>query len=289
MSRGGRVEAPVVDDDAAEHGPLPGEELARRVHDDRRAVFDRPEEVGGRERAVDDERDTALGADRRDGGDVEHVVAGVRERFGEERLGPRRDGGAPRGEVVGVDEGPLDAQTREVVEEEAAGALVDVLGHDDVVAGIQESEERDRDRRLPAGDEDRLVASLEGREALLNRLHRRVPGPGVPEAAPGGEVRGGLVEVGEGEPGGQVDGRRPGRGGGDRRSHVHLTGREPGVFLRAHAALSFQRRGDRLARRSTRRPTVRRRVTRRGPFARWYRGDVRIAGLLLSGRDETLF
>lgn len=205
-----RVEPAVVDDDTAEDRPLSGEELARGVHDDRRAVLEGPQQVRRREGVVDEEGDAALGPDGGDRGDVEHVVAGVRDRLGEQGARVRAQGGAPRvgvGDVV--DEVCGDAQTREVVQQQAPRALVDVVGADDVVAGAHESQDRDRDRGLPARHQKRLGAALERCEPALDGVDGGIAGARVAEAVAAAEVGGGVVEPVEEEPCREVDRQRP--------------------------------------------------------------------------------
>ena len=110
------VEAPVIDDDAAEHGAVPGQELRRGMDRDRRAVLERAQQCRRRQRVVDDQWDRVLIADVADGADVEHIVAGVGERLGEQRAGVRADR-RPPGIRIGdvVDERGLDVESSEVV------------------------------------------------------------------------------------------------------------------------------------------------------------------------------
>ena len=61
------VEAAGVDDGAPHGGPVAGQELGRRMHDQGRTVVDRPAEVGRRHGVVDDQRDPGVFRDGRDG------------------------------------------------------------------------------------------------------------------------------------------------------------------------------------------------------------------------------
>ena len=56
------------------------------MDDDVGAVLDRPAEVGGRERVVDDQRQARLVRDLRHGRDVDHDAARIGEVLDEDRL-----------------------------------------------------------------------------------------------------------------------------------------------------------------------------------------------------------
>jgi len=57
------------------------------------------------------------------------------------------------------------------------GAAVEVRRRDDVVAGLDERENRERGGGLSGGDAERRGAAFEGREPLLERIDRRVCRP----------------------------------------------------------------------------------------------------------------
>ncbi len=71
---------------------------------------------------------------RRHPRNVEHVEARIAERFAEQEPRGRTDGGAPRVEVAGIDEGRLDAEARQRVVEQVVRAAVERARRDDVVA-----------------------------------------------------------------------------------------------------------------------------------------------------------
>jgi hypothetical protein len=75
------------------------------VHDDVGAMAERLDQVRRCDRVVDDERDAGLVRDGGDVRDVEDVVLRVRDGLGEERLGIRADGRAPRVQIVGFSTG----------------------------------------------------------------------------------------------------------------------------------------------------------------------------------------
>ncbi len=203
------VERPGVDHDPAEHRALPGEELARRVHDDVRPVLDRAQQVRGGERVVDDQRQPVSVRDARDGGEVDQVVAGVGNRLAEQHARVGRDPPGPLVGVVGVlDEVGLDPQSGQVLQEQPARPLVDARRGQDALPRGDEGEHRHRDRRLPARHEQRLRASLEVRHLAFGGVRRRVAVAGVRVPLARAEVRPRLLEVVEPEPRREEDGRR---------------------------------------------------------------------------------
>ena len=114
-----------------------------------------------------------------------------------------------------VDELDLDAQPAEAVLEQPARARVDALRREDVVARLDQPEQRDGERRLAAADRDGLAAVLERGDPALQGGGRRVARAAVRVArlvAP--EPAFGLGEAVELEPCGQVDGRDAGAVGG---------------------------------------------------------------------------
>ena len=142
-------------------------------------------------------------------------LLGVGDRLAEERLGVGPDRGPPRVEVVRVlDERHLDAELGQRVVEQVVRAAVQARAGDDVVAGLGDVEDRERLRRLAAGDEQRADAALEARDALLHRVLGRVHDPrvDVAELLQREQVRG-VLGVAEDERRGLVDRQGAGAGG----------------------------------------------------------------------------
>ncbi|OUE07412.1 hypothetical protein CMsap09_00590 [Clavibacter michiganensis] len=208
----GPVEGAAVDDHAAEHRSVSREELARGVHHHVGAVLDRAEQVRGRERVVDHERQAVPVRDVRDAREVEQVVLRVRDGLAEQHARRGRDPAGPLVEVaVVVHEVDPDAEPAEVLAEEAAVALVDAARGEDPVAGLQDREKRGGGRRLPAREEDRLGAALELGEPLLDLVGGGVAVARVQVALVGpGEAVAGFREAVEDEAGGEVHGRDAG-------------------------------------------------------------------------------
>ena len=121
------VEGSRVDDGTAERRSVSGEELARRVHDDIGAPLERAVQVRGGEGVVDDQRHAGLVRDGGDGGNIQDLVARVRDRLGEEDARFGANESVPGIRIIDVVyEVDLDTETREVLSEQAARPLVDV-------------------------------------------------------------------------------------------------------------------------------------------------------------------
>jgi hypothetical protein len=149
------------------------------MHDDVGAVRERLAEVGRSRGVVHDERDARLARDRADRGDIDHVDRGVAEGFGEDRLGIRLDRAAKILRVVGIDHRRLDADLAEVHAEHRDRAAVELRGRDDVVALLEDVEERHHLGRLPRGGRHRRAPALDRGHALLEDRGRRIRKPRV--------------------------------------------------------------------------------------------------------------
>ena len=123
-----------IDEHAADHDAVAGQELGRRVEDEVGAVVERPHQVGRRERRVDEQRQPVLVRERRDARDVEHVEPGIAERLAEQQPRLRPDRRAPGVEVARIDERRLDAEARQRVVEQVVRAAVQRARRDDVRA-----------------------------------------------------------------------------------------------------------------------------------------------------------
>ena len=74
------VEGAGIDDDAAERIAVAAEEFRQRMHDDVGAVVDRADQIGRRQRVVDDQRHAGLARDRRDRLDIGDAAGGIGDR-----------------------------------------------------------------------------------------------------------------------------------------------------------------------------------------------------------------
>ena len=70
---------------ACERIAVAAKELRRRMHDDMRAPFEGPDEVGGRQRVVDDQRNAGVFGDARDAFEIADHAAGIGDAFAEDR------------------------------------------------------------------------------------------------------------------------------------------------------------------------------------------------------------
>ncbi|SKT14642.1 Uncharacterised protein [Mycobacteroides abscessus subsp. abscessus] len=152
MATLGPVEGTSVDDHAADCIAVSTKVFGGRVHHDVGPVCQRLDQIGGGDGVVDDQRDACRVRDLRQAGDVENVVLRVGDRLGEQRLGIRGDGVAPRLQIIGVfDEGSRDAQSWQRVVQQIVGASVQARAGDDVVAGLCDVHDRQGRRRLSGG------------------------------------------------------------------------------------------------------------------------------------------
>ncbi len=220
---GAPVEAPRVGDRPGDRGAVAAHELGERVQHDVGAPLDGPDQVRGRHRVVDHQRDAVIVRDGRDAGDVEHVVLRVRHRLAEEGLGVRTDRRLPLLEIVGVvDEGDLDAQLGQRVVEQVVGAAIQRGRRHEVAARLGEGEDRQRLGRLAGGHSERArqahssgATALERVDPGLEHSLRGVHDPGVDVADLGqGEQVRRVRRIPELVAGGLVDRHGPGAGGG---------------------------------------------------------------------------
>ena len=164
----------------------------------------------GGEGAVDDQVRSGAGIPRpgeqRQIGDAQIGIGGG---LGEDDLGPTRAQGGPQCSFVGgLHQSGLDAQPGEEPGDELARAAVAVAGEDDVIAALEQLEERGGGRGHAAGEEGGGLRAFQGGHLLLRRADGRVPVAAVLFALEvAGEVPLDLRRVGE-RIGGGEDNRR---------------------------------------------------------------------------------
>ena len=164
-----------------------------------------------------------------DAGNVDDVVARVRNGFSEDRFGLRPNHRVPGGIGVGVpDVVHLDAHASKAPAKQNAGAAVDARGRHDVLTRFGQGKQGGADRGLSTRHGNAGRAALQGGEPLFGDRVGGVALPGVdgfarPSVEPGGPVVEGIEDI----PGAQ----------GERRNaraavlvgvlaHVHLAGVE---------------------------------------------------------------
>ena len=118
------------------------------MNDDVGAVLERPAEIGGGERIVDDQRQASLMRDIGDPLDIDDDASGIGEVLDEDRLALRRQRAA---EILGV--GRIDemAGPAKLLEREAElgeRAAIKVARSDEFVARLHQREEGQELRRM---------------------------------------------------------------------------------------------------------------------------------------------
>ena len=209
------VERAAVDHHAAERVAVAAEEFRGGMHDDVRAVVDRLQQVGRRQRIVDDQRHTGAFGDLGDGLNVHDDPAGIGDGFDEDRLGAGRDRRLEGREVVGVGPFRRPAEILVAVIELVDRAAIELGRGDEFIAGRQQGMKGEEFRRVSRRDAERGRAAFQSRDALFEHRRRRVCDARVDVAESlQAEQRGGMIDVVEDEGRRLVDRRGAGAGRG---------------------------------------------------------------------------
>ena len=158
---------------------MAAEKFGHRVQDDVRAPLNRSTQIRCRKGVVDEQRQSALVRDAGDGLDVEHIAAGIADRFAEECLGIAPNRGFPRAEIVRVHPCQLDRKLAQDVLELVDRPAVQRRGGHDVVPGFEQREQRGGLRGQATGKRDGAAAVLQAGGTLFECGHRRIHDPGV--------------------------------------------------------------------------------------------------------------
>ena len=210
----GPVELAAFDDHTAEGGAVAADELGGGLDHHVGAVLQRAEQVRGGEGVVDDHRQMMLVGDGGDGFEVRQVGVRIAEGLEVDELGVLLDGVLKLLRILGGDEGGGDAVTRQGVTQQVEGATVDVLGGDDVIAGLGDVAHRVFDRGCAGCDGQACGAAFEGCDAVFEHTLGGVGQAAVDVARVRQSEAGlGVVEVVEDVGGGLVDRHRAGVGG----------------------------------------------------------------------------
>ena len=245
------VELAGVHDSTAERGAVAADPLGQGLDDHRGTILGRTVKVRGGKGVVNEDRHRLLQGvgGRHDGGHVGDVNQRVADGLDVPELGVLLGGGHEGVDVVVLDEGGLDAQVTEGVQEDVPGAAVQGVGGDDVVAGAHDVGEGQDLRGVAGGDGDGALRALDGGHAGGHGVgggvgQAAVDVAGLGQGKLGGAVLGGVKLEG----GGGVDGQgsRAGRGVG-RQAGVDLEGVkvlggvlcEGGIKLKRHDGFSF--------------------------------------------------
>ena len=165
------------------------------MHDDVGAVLLRPAKVGRGEGIVDDVGDACLSGDCGDGRQVDDEAARIGDRLGEDGLGLRTDSGGERLGFLGVRPFHRPAELLEGVVELVDRAAIELLGGDDLVAGLHQGVEGESLGRVPGGDRERSRAAFQRRHPLLQHPLRRIADASI-DVAEGLEPEQGCGVVG---------------------------------------------------------------------------------------------
>ena len=160
--------------------PWPPRYLVAECDHDVRAPLDRPDQVRGGERVVDDQRHAGLVRHAGDALDVQDVLAGVGDHFAEEQLGVGLDGVPPLVQVVRVrHEGHGDAELLQRVGEQVVGSAVEAGAGHHMVPGLGDVEDREGLRGLAGAEQQRREAAFQAGDALFDGVLGGVADPGV--------------------------------------------------------------------------------------------------------------
>ena len=161
------IEVTAVDDHTAQRSAVTADELGCGVDDDVGTMLQRTEQIRGAEGVVDDNRQTVLLGDLGDSVDVGDVGVGVAERLEIDDRGVVLDGPLDLFQVMGIDEGGLDAKLGERMLQQVVGATVDGLLSHHVVTGLGKSLQGIGDGSSTGGDGKTCHTALECGDTVL--------------------------------------------------------------------------------------------------------------------------
>ena len=160
---------------AADAGAVAADVFGQGVHDDIRAMLERPQLIRRRERTVNDKRDLMGMRDRRHRLDIDEIRVRVADGLDIDSLRIRlhrvRKCLYP---LRRVDERRLDAEIREGMLQKVVGAAIDRRRRHDMLPRVHERLQRIRHRCRPRSRSQRRHAALQRRQAALQHILRRV-------------------------------------------------------------------------------------------------------------------
>ena len=115
--------------------------FGRRVHDDVRAVIERPEKVGRTEGVVDDERNAVLLGDARHLLEIDDVNVGIADGFNKNSPRVVVDDLTEIFGIDRIDEMGVHAVFGQCVPEQVETPAVQRFGRDDLMAGMRDVQE----------------------------------------------------------------------------------------------------------------------------------------------------
>ena len=161
------VEGAGIDDDAAERVAVAAQEFRQRMHHDVGAVVDRTDQIGRRQRVVDDQRHAGLACDFRNRLDIGDAAGGIGDQLDEDRLGARRHRAFETADIVRIGPGDIPAEALERVRELVDRAAIEFSRGDELVAGHHQLLQHDDLRGVPRGHRQRGRAAFQRRDALF--------------------------------------------------------------------------------------------------------------------------
>ena len=168
-----------ADQDSGGDVAVTGQVLGRAVVHRRGSVLERPEERGRREGAVHQEGDAPSPRDRGQTRQVGQPQQRVRDRLDEDRPRRVREGRLHGRRLRGVGEAHADSPARGLLPEERGGRAVEILSDHEVLAGPEAAQQERAERGHPRGDDEAGLATLEGRQRVLQHGVVRRPEPPV--------------------------------------------------------------------------------------------------------------
>ena len=181
--------------------------LGRAVVHDVGAQLQRPLAVRAGEGVVDRHDDVALVRQLRDGGDVDQLQQRIGRALEPDQPGAVLDGGFDVLDARRVDEREAQADALEHAVEQAKRAAVDVVAGHDVVAGVEQVQQRVLGGHA-AGEGQAVAAAVERRQARFERRARRIGRARIVEALVDADfglgVGAGLVDRHDDRAGGRV-------------------------------------------------------------------------------------
>ena len=194
---------------------MAADEFGGGVDYDVRTVLNGPDEIGGAEGVVDDQRQAVLVGDGGDGINVGDVAVGVAQGLQIDGTGVVLNGVLHLGQVVGVYKGGGHAEVGQGVLQQVIAAAVDgLLGYDVTAVGGQ-GLDGIGDGGGTGGHGQSGHAALQSRNALFKHVLSGVGQAAIDVACVGQtEPGGGMGGVMEHIRGGLIDGDGAGVGGG---------------------------------------------------------------------------
>jgi hypothetical protein len=157
---------------------VPVEELGGAVHHEISTELDWPLHIGTRERVVHHDERVAGVRDLARHVQVRDSQHGIGRRLEEEHLRVRAKRPFDLDRLRRVHVGEIKLVLSKYPLEEAVGAAIRVVGHDDMIAGLEQRHDRTSRRHAGREAEPRLAA-LKCRDVRLECRARRILRPGV--------------------------------------------------------------------------------------------------------------